>query len=181
MLITGLFILIRPTTHWNQSTCFTIPRKKKNHVKLIEKQERNVKTQGLKYIFTQEKKRKHQNSKHVVSQCYLFFIFLFCVLFVGCLIGWWTMQEKTPTQAVLTQTRAHPTSSGHAPTHQHHLQPLRTNLGRYFGSLWGNLERLITSNSTPLSGLYSTRCQLGMHRAFLPVPNFGSFFHLLLL
>lgn len=128
-----------------------------------------------------KKKRKHQNSKHVVSQCYLFFIFLFCVLFVGCLIGWWTMQEKTPTQAVLTQTRAHPTSSGHAPTHQHHLQPLRTNLGRYFGSLWGNLERLITSNSTPLSGLYSTRCQLGMHRAFLPVPNFGSFFHLLLL
>lgn len=87
------------------------------------------------------------------------------------------MQEKTPTQAVLTRTRAHPTSSGHAPTHQHHLQPLRTNLGRYFGSLWGNLERLITSNSTPLSGLYSTRCQLGMHRAFLPVPNFGSFFH----
>lgn len=180
MLITGLFILIRPTTHWNQSTCFTIPRKKKVMLNLSKSKNGMLKPKD-KNTFLLKKRKTPELKTCGFTMLFVFYFPIFCVLFVGCLIGWWTMQEKTPTQAVLTRTRAHPTSSGHAPTHQHHLQPLRTNLGRYFGSLWGNLERLITSNSTPLSSLYSTRCQLGMHRAFLPVPNFGSFFHLLLL
>ena len=81
------------------------------------------------------------------------------------------MQEKTPTQAVQTRTRARPTSRGHAPMPPHLLQPLHTNLGRYFGSLEGNVERLISSTLH-----YSSRCQRGMHRALLPLQNFCSFF-----
>lgn len=77
------------------------------------------------------------------------------------------MQEKTPTQAVQTRTRARPTSRGHAPMPLHLLQPLHTNLGRYFGSLEGNVERLISSTLH-----YSSRCQRGMHRALLPLQNF---------
>lgn len=77
------------------------------------------------------------------------------------------MQEKTPTQAVQTRTRARPTSRGHAPMPPHLLQPLHTNLGRYFGSLEGNVERLISSTLH-----YSSRCQRGMHRALLPLQNF---------
>lgn len=81
------------------------------------------------------------------------------------------MQEKTPTQAVQTRTKARPTSRGHAPMPPHLLQPLHTNLGRYFGSLEGNVERLISSTLH-----YSSRCQRGMHRALLPLQNFCSFF-----